>query len=275
MPLESMVPMLRKARAGGYAVGLFDAISYEMALAIVEAAVELRAPVIIGPFYMHRRASAAMVRELAEDASVPVALELDHGRTFQEVMECIRAGYTDVMLDASQEPYERNVALTRQAAEAAHAVGMGVEGELGHVGQASEDGEALQAALTRPEEVARFVADTGVDCLAVAIGSAHGVYRGEPHLDLARLRRIREAVDVPLVLHGGSGISDDDFREAAREGMSKINIYTAMSLAAVAGARRTLESPEVEYPDICRSLVASIKEVVAHHIEVFGSAGKA
>ncbi len=275
MPLQPMIPLLRKAQAEGYAVGLFDTISYEMTTAIVDAAVELHAPVIIGPFYLHRRGIAALIRELAADAPIPIAVELDHGRSFRDVMEAIRAGYTDVMLDASAEPYERNVALTRQAVEAAHAAGVGVEGEIGHVGQASEADEALEAAKTQPEEVARFVADTGVDALAVAIGSAHGVYRGEPRLDFDLLRRIHTAVDVPLVLHGGSGISDDDFRRAAREGMSKINIYTAMALAAVSGARQTLAAPQADYPQLCRGIYGAIKEVVAHHIQVFGSAGKA
>jgi len=270
-----MVPMLRKAQAEGYAVGLFDAHTLEGMLAILEAAVEERSPVIIAPFYMNRRAAVGLIREVAADAPVPVAIELDHGRDFQAVMDSIRAGYTDVMLDASTLPYMENVALTCQAASAAHAVGLGVEGEIGHVGRAEESAEARQAAMTEPDEAARFVAETGVDALAVAVGSAHGAHKGEPRLDLARLRAIRAAVDVPLVLHGGSGISDDDFRQAVAHGMHKINIYTAMARAAVAAMRQTLVDPATSYLQVEREVQAAIREVVVHHMRLLGSAGRA
>ena len=277
MPLQSMAPMLQKAQAGGYAVGLFDVHTLEGMWAVIEAAVEQRSPVIVAPFLASRRAMAAFIREQAGDAPVPVAIELDHGRDFNAAMECIRAGFTDVMLDASTKPYEENVALTRQVVEAAHAVGMGVEAELGHVGrgQAYADVNARRAAFTRPEDAQRFVAETGVDALAVAFGSAHGVYRGQPELDLDLLDRIRVSVDVPLVLHGGSGLSDDDFRAAIERGISKVNIYTNMALAALKAMRGKLADPEVSYVEVGQAVQAAIKEVVAHCMGVFGSAGKA
>jgi fructose-bisphosphate aldolase class II len=225
---------------------------------------------------------AAMIRELAAGTPVPVALHLDHGAEFAEVIACIRCGFTDVMLDASSRPYEENASLTRRVVEAAHAVGMGVEAELGHVGQGVDyaDEASRKAAFTKPEDAERFVAETGVDALAVAVGSAHGVYRGKPELDLDLLAGIREQVAVPLVLHGGSGISDDDFRAAIQRGISKVNIYTAMSLASTAAIHAgmsdgTVDSEGSSYSEIQEVAQKAIVEVVAHHMEVFGSVGKA
>ena len=283
MPLESMVPMLQRARAEGYAVGLFNVHTVEGVVAVLETAEAHRSPVILAPILSAPRpAMAALIRELAARASVPVALHLDHGSKFGQVMECIRCGFTDVMLDASAQSYEDNAALTTKVVEAAHAVGMGVEAELGHVGQGGDyaDEASRKAAFTKPEDAKRFVAETGVDALAVAIGSAHGVYKGDPELDLDLLGRIRDQVDVPLVLHGGSGISDDDFRAAIQNGISKVNIYTAMSLAVTAAVRTgledgTLDSQGSSYSDIQDVAQSAVAGVVAHHMQVFGSVGKA
>ena len=277
MPLQSMVPMLQQAQAEGYAVGLFDAHNIEGMIAILEAASEQRSPVIIAPFFVPRRAAVAFIRELAADSPVPVAIELDHGRDFQAVMECIRAGFTDVMIDASALPYDDNVALARKVEEVAHAAGLGVEAEIGHVGRGVDyaDLDARRAALTQPDEALRFAAETGVDILAVAIGSAHGMYKGTPELDLDRLRQIRAALDVPLVLHGGSGLSDDDFRAAIAGGICKVNIYTNMALAAVAALRQGLDDPAASYIPLQRAAQQAIKQVVVHCMEVFGSVGRA
>lgn len=275
--MQSMVPMLKQARAEGYAIGLFDVHTIEGTLAVVEAATELRSPVILAPIVVPRRAIVAFIRELAADAPVPIAIELDHGQDFKNVMECIRVGFTDVMLDASTKPYEQNVSLTRQVVEAAHAAGLGVEAELGHVGQGVtyDDIEARKATYTQPEEAERFVAETGTDILAVAIGSAHGVYKGEPELDLELLGRIRDRLDVPLVLHGGSGLSDDDYRAVIEHGICKVNIYTNMALAAISAMREGLADPAINYIQAGRAIQGAIKEVVVHYMQVFGSAGKA
>jgi fructose-bisphosphate aldolase class II len=279
MPLQSIVPMLTKAQAEGYAVGLFDVHTLEGTLAVTEAAVEQCSPVIVAPFFAPRPAMVALIRELVADAPVPVAIQLDHGREFKDVIECIRAGFTDVMLDASTEPYEENVALTRRAVNVAHAAGMGVEGELGHVGrgEAYAQANARKAGFTRPEDAERFVAETGVDALAVAFGSVHGVFKGggEPELDLDLLDRIRERVGVPLVLHGGSGVSDEDLRAAIQRGICKVNVYTDMALAAVAAMRQSLADPETPYFEVGRTVVAAIKEVVVDRMQLFGSAGRA
>ena len=277
MPLQSMVPMLKKAQAEGYAVGLFDAHSLEGITAILEAATDQRSPVIIAPFWVPRPAAVALIRELAADAPVPVSIELDHGRDFGAVMDSIRAGFTDVMIDASTLPYEENVALTRKVVEVGHAVGLGVEAEIGHVGRGVnyDDVEARKAALTRPEDADRFAVDTEVDILAVSIGSAHGLYKGTPELDLERLRQIRARVDVPLVLHGGSGLSDDDFQAAIADGICKVNIYTNMAVAAVGAMRKRLEDPAVRYMQVQQAAQEAIKEVVVHCMQVFGSVGRA
>jgi len=277
MPLQSMVPMLKKAQTEGYAVGLFNAHSLEGIMAILEAATEQRSPVIVAPFLVPRRAAVALIRELAADLPVPVAIELDHGRDFGAVMECIRAGFTDVMIDASTQPYEENVALTQKVVEAGHAVGVGVEAEIGHVGRGEDyaDTDARRATLTRPEDAARFAADTGVDLLAVAIGSAHGLYKGEPELDLERLRQIRAVVDVPLGLHGGSGLSSEDFQAAIAGGICKVNIYTNMALSAVDAMRESLADTRVNYIGAQRAIQEAIKQVVVHCMQVFGSVGGA
>ena len=276
MPLQSIVPMLKKAQAEGYGVGLFDAHSWEGVTAILGAAVDQRSPVIIAPQVSPRGPAAALIRGLVEDMPVPVAIELDHGRSFELVMECIRGGFTDVMIDASTLDYEGNVALTSKVVDAAHAVGMGVEAEIGHVGRGTDysDVEARKATFTQPEDAVRFIEDTGADILAVAIGSAHGMYSGTPELDLERLRQIRAAVDVPLVLHGGSGLSDDDFRGAIANGICKINIYTNMALAAVDAMRKSLEDPAVRYRGVQQAAEGAIKGVVEHCMQVFGSSGK-
>jgi fructose-bisphosphate aldolase class II len=272
------VPMLAEAQAAGYAVGLFDVHTLEGTLAVVEAAVEQRSPVIIAPFFAPRPAMVALIRELVVDEPVPVAIQLDHGRDFENVMACIRAGFTDVMLDASTKPYEENVAHTRRAVEAAHAAGMGVEGELGHVGrgEAYADVGARKVGFTRPEDAEGFVAETGVDALAVAFGSVHGVFKGtgEPELDLDLLDRIRGRVDVPLVLHGGSGLSDKDIRAAIQRGICKVNVYTDMALAAVAAMRESLAEPETRYTEVGQAVLAAIKDVVIDRMHLFGSAGQ-
>lgn len=276
MPLQSMVPMLKAAQQGGYAVGLFDVHTLEGVLGVLEAAAELRSPVIVAPMGMPRKAAVALIRELADRIPVPVAIELDHGRDFASVMDAIAAGFTDVMLDVSTCLYEENVSQTKKVVEAAHLAGLGVEGEIGHVGRgdAYDRFEEVRATFTQPEEAVRFVSETGIDALAIAIGSAHGVYKGEPKLDFERLQEIRSRVEVPLVLHGGTGIPDPDFQKAVSLGISKINIYTAMALAAVDTLREKLQNPNVRYMELGRAVQEAIKEVVKHHMTVFGSAGK-
>ena len=278
MPLSSMIPLLKAGRRAGYAVGQFNFHNIDGLSAILKAAEEKSSPVILGPLFLPPRAITAMIRELAADTPVPIAITLDHGHSFEQCDECIRAGYTDVMLDTSALPFEENVRECRRVVETAHAKGVGVEGEIGHVGMGEdyENFTAVSADFTRPDEAARYVEQSGVDAVAVAVGTAHGHYKGEPKLDFERLCEIRSAVEAPLVLHGGSGVSDADFREAIRCGISKVNIYTHLADAALEAVRVQLADPDLKhFFQLQYATGQAIQQVVEHYMDVFGSGGKA
>ncbi|QJD87856.1 class II fructose-1,6-bisphosphate aldolase [Cohnella herbarum] len=237
MALVSSTPLLSTARAEGYCIGAFNVHTLEMLQAVVEAAEETRSPLIIqstvgtvkhlGADYIAAAATVA-----ANRSSVPIALHLDHCSDFNIIMQCIRAGYTSVMIDASHDPFDKNVAETRKVVEAASAVGVNVEAELGRVGGVEDDivVDERDALLADPEECARFVELTGVHTLAPAIGTAHGIYKGDPNIDFDRIGRIASRVSVPLVLHGGSGIPEDQVRRAVSLGMSKMNVATELRI---------------------------------------------
>jgi len=278
MPLTSMIPLLKAARSGGYAVGQFNFHNMDGLLAILGAADEKGSPVILGPLFLPPRAIMSMVRELAGEASAPIAVTLDHGQSFDQCMQCVRAGYTDVMLDTSALPFEENARESRRVADAAHAAGVGVEGEIGHVGMGEdyEDYSRIASDFTGPEEAARYVEESGVDAVAVAIGTAHGHYKGEPKLDFDRLAEIRGAVEVPLVLHGGSGVTDDDFRKAIGSGISKVNIYTHLADAALEAVRSQVSDPDLKhFFQLQYASQQAMRQVVEHYMDVFGSSGKA
>ncbi|OUS77790.1 fructose-1,6-bisphosphate aldolase, class II [Paenibacillus sp. MY03] len=252
MTLVSSTPMLAAARAGGYCVGAFNVHTLEMLQAVAEAAEEARSPLIIqstvgtvkhlGADYIAAAAKAA-----ADRSSVPIALHLDHCSDFCIIMQCIRAGYTSIMIDASHDPFEENVAATRKAVEVAEAVGINVEAELGRVGGVEDDivVDDRDALLADPDECAEFVERTGVHTLAPAIGTAHGIYKGEPNIDFERIGRIASKVGVPLVLHGGSGIPDNQVRRAVALGMSKMNVATELRILF----SDAIKSVFAEYPD--------------------------
>jgi fructose-bisphosphate aldolase class II len=273
-----MIPLLRRARVEGYAVGQFNFHNFDGLSAILKAAEERKSPVIVGPLFLPPRAIAAMVRELVADVPVPVAITLDHGQSFEQCEECVRAGYTDVMLDTSALPFEDNVRECRCVVEMAHDAGVGVEGEIGHVGMGEdyEDFSSVAATFTEPDEAAQYAEQSGVDAVAVAVGTAHGHYKGQPKLDFARLQGIRSAVDIPLVLHGGSGVSDDDFREAIRSGISKVNIYTHLADAALEAVRAQFDEADLKhFFQLQYASGQAMKKVIAHYMNVFGSSGKA
>ncbi|BAF61019.1 MAG: class II fructose-1,6-bisphosphate aldolase [Pelotomaculum sp.] len=284
MPLVTAGELLKEAETGGYAVGAFNCNNMEIVQAIVAAAEAENAPVIMQASQGAIRYAgidyiAAMARLAAGRARVPVALHLDHGTSFEQVVQCIRAGFTSVMIDGSRLPLAENVALTRRVVEVARAVGVSVEAELGKIGGAEDDiaVSEREAVLTDPEEAGIFVRETGVDCLAVAVGTAHGRYRGVPKLDFPRLEKIRSAVQIPLVLHGSSGVPDEAVREAIRLGVRKVNIDTNIREAFVAAARRVLEADPGEIDP--RKVLAPAREaavaVIREKIRVFGSANKA
>ena len=251
MPLVTSKKLLLDAQEGCYAVGAFNVENMEMVQAVVAAAEELRAPVILQTTpstlkYADVDFFYANVKTAAEKAAVPVVMHLDHGSSFDLAMQAFRAGYTSIMIDGSPKPFSENVQVTRAVASACHPAGIPVEAELGKVGGKEDDligGEGNP--YTDPREAQAFVEATGVDFLAVAIGTAHGVYKGVPRLDLDRLREIRAIVSIPLVLHGTSGVPDDTVRACIARGICKVNYATDLRIAFTKGVSAYLK----EHPD--------------------------
>ena len=277
--LVTLNDVLKKAQEGKYAVGLFNTTDSDMLQAVIEAAEELNSPVVIGtaevllPFG-ELQLIAPSVIAAAKRAKVPVVVHYDHGLTFDRCIEALKLGFSSIMFDGSAGDYETNIAATREIVKIAHSFGASVEGEIGHVGLASDESEDLTDMYTTPEEAKAYIDATGVDALAIAIGSAHGVYKKKPMLNIERLKEIRAAVDTPLVLHGGSGLSDDDFKNTIREGIAKVNIFTDLCLA---GDRATTDgnAQGIGYLATRNLKVEYIKEAVKEKIRLFGSEGKA
>lgn len=277
--LVTLNEVLKKAQKGKYAVGLFNTTDSDMLQAVIEAAEELNSPVVIGTAeillpYGELKLIAPSMLAAAKRAKVPVVVHYDHGLTFERCIEALKLGFSSVMYDGSAKDYAINLAETREMVKIAHAFGASVEGEIGHVGNASDGDESLTDMYTTAEEAAAYIEATGVDALAVAIGSAHGVYKKKPMLNVERLKEIRSAVDAPLVLHGGSGLSDDDFRNTIREGIAKVNIFTDLCLAGDRAMKVGAESG-IGYLETRNLKVKEIKETVKEKIKLFGSADKA
>ena len=280
--LVNMKEMLEKAREGQYGIGFFNAVNVEMARAVIETAEELRAPVIVGtaevllPVMPLERVAEYLV-PMAEKAAVPVTVHYDHGLTFGKCMEALELGFSSVMYDCSTAPYGENLGKVAEMVGICHARGVTVEGELGHVGDNEGAGKLENPSdfYTDPETAADFIRRTGVDALAVAVGNAHGDYKFPPKLDFGRIAAIRDAAGVPLVLHGGSGLSDDDFREAVRRGVCKINIFTDLDKAGKAGIEKGLRAGAGSMMALMPYEIEAMKEVVRNKIGLFGSAGRA
>ncbi|NLS77085.1 MAG: class II fructose-bisphosphate aldolase [Chloroflexi bacterium] len=281
MTLVSALGELKKAQQGGYAVPCFDTFEMQGTRGIFAALESRRAPGIIGLYTRlldepHGRALTQFVRVMAEEATVPVSIMLDHGASFEHCVRALTFGFTDVMYDGSKLSLEENVAATRQIVQAAHAVGAAVEAELGHVGSGSEYQEfgGRGQGFTDPAAVERFVAATGVDALAVAIGTAHGQYAGEPRLDLALLDEIRRRVEIPLVLHGGSGLSDAQFQAAIRGGVAKINIFTNLALEATRRVAQRAAQERPSFGDITEPIREAFQDECARFLDVFLASGR-
>jgi len=282
MPLVSVLPGLEKAQQEHYALPCFDTIELLGTQGIYDALEEAKAPGLIGIWSgmldrPYAKSTMAAIRAMADEVTVPVSIILDHGQDYEHCIKALAWGFTDVMYDGSSLPIEENIATTRLIVRAAHTVGAAVEAELGHVGRGSDYQEfgARREGFTNPDDVERFVAETGVDFLAIAIGTAHGMYEGEPQLDLDLLAEIRQRVGIPLVLHGGSGLSEQQFRAAIEIGISKVNIFTNLAQAATA---RMLEAAQGENPSyfaMIRSISEAFKESCLYHLELFGTSGKA
>lgn len=284
MSLVTGKKILDRALSGHYAIGAFNVHNMETVQAVVNVAIEEKAPLIIQTSastikYAGAKFLAANVKAAAEDADIPIALHLDHATTYQQVVECIRVGYTSVMIDGSKLPYDENVALTKKVVELAHYAGVSVEAELGKVGGTEDDisVDEREAAFTVPEEAVKFIEDTGVDYLAIAIGTAHGVYKGEPKLDFERLKKIRSMVNVPLVLHGASGVPDEGLRNAVVCGINKINLATDLKLPMARTIRNIfMANPDEDDPRKYLGAARDAVEVVVRDkIRVIGCNGKA
>lgn len=283
MPLVTTAQMLRDAQNGRYAVGAFNVENLEMVMAVIRAAEEAHAPVILQTTpstikYAGLDYYLAMATTAAARASVPVAMHLDHGDSLAVAMQALRTGYTSIMIDGSHGSFEDNIALTRRVVDACAPSGISVEAELGKVGGKEDnlDGGSGNP-FTDPQEAAEFVSRTGVDSLAVAIGTAHGVYSGTPKLDFERLSAIREVVSIPLVLHGASGVPDEAVRESITRGICKVNFATELRIAYSDGIKAYLaKDPAVFDPKkYGKPAMDNVVAVVKDKMAVCGCAGKA
>ncbi|MGQ9676615.1 MAG: class II fructose-1,6-bisphosphate aldolase [Chloroflexota bacterium] len=284
MPLVPSKDLLQAAFEGKYAIGAFNAFNLEMVQAIVEAAEEERSPLILqisqGAIkYAGLEQATEMVKVAAQLASVPVVLHLDHGTDFAQVVRCLRAGFTSLMYDGSAKPFDENVAVTRHIVEMGHAVGVSVEAELGRIGGVEDhlNVSELEATMTDPKEARRFVELTGVDSLAVAVGTVHQMTTRTAQINFERISALREAAGIPLVLHGASGVPDEGVREAVARGICKINIATHLNKAFVEAVGQALAAnPGVVDP---RKILVrgkeAVKEGVREKIRLFGSNGRA
>ena len=275
--------LLLDAQARHYAVGAFNVENMEFVQAVIAAAEEAQAPVILQTTpgtlkYAKPWMFAAMVKAAAEHASVPVVMHLDHGDSFDTAMRCFRAGYSSIMIDGSKQPFEENVRLTRSVVEACHSAGIPVEAELGKVGGKEDDlVNADDSPYTDPAQAREFVERTGVDSLAIAIGTAHGVYKVPPVLDVERIDAVKRLVSIPFVLHGTSGVPDDKVRDCIRRGMCKVNYATDLRIAYTQGVKDYIvKDPEVFDPKKYGAAgLAYVKQYVLGRMEVVGCIGKA
>lgn len=282
MPLVTTKEMLLDAQKGGYAVGAFNVENMEMVQAVLAAAEELQAPVIMqttpstvkyaGLDYYLANVAAAAAR-----TSVPVAMHLDHGSSFELAMQALRTGYTSIMIDGSHSVFEENIALSKRVVDACAPSNVPVEAELGKVGGKEDDLDGGDGGYTVPSEAAEFVEKTGVSSLAVAIGTAHGVYVGEPKLDLDRLTEIRKVVEIPLVLHGASGLSDEAVMESIKRGICKVNFATELRIAYTDGVKKLLaDAPDTIDPKKYGAAGReNVTQLVMNRMKVCGCDGKA
>ena len=280
--LVNMNDVLLPAKEKGYGVGFFNAVNVEMARAVIETAEELNAPVMVGTAEvllpaMEMERVAEYLIPMAQKAKVPVCVHYDHGLTKERCKQAIELGFTSIMYDCSMDDYETNIARLKEMTDVCHALNITVEGELGHVGDNAGAGKLENPSdyFTDPDTALDFVRRTGVDSLAVAVGNAHGDYAFPPKLDFERIRRISEMTDLPLVLHGGSGLSNDDFKQAVSCGICKVNIFTDIDKAGKAGIEKGLAAGAKTMMGLIPYEIEAMKEVVRKKITLFGSLDRA
>jgi len=286
MSLVNLKTVLTDAYAKKYAVGAFNIASFDFLQTIRDTAVKHRSPVILNIAqvhfpYVNLDDFIPSILDITKRADVPMVLNLDHGLDFDAVMKTVRSGFTSVMFDGSAYSYEENIERTAEVVKICHSLNISVEGELGAVGGdegGNLEGSANEQFFTNPEQADDFVRRTGIDALAVAIGNSHGKYKGKPKLDFERLKKIKDKVRVPLVLHGGSGIPEEDFRKAISLGISKINFYTGMSQAALHSLSISINNAREkynEYLDIMEKVKVDVASAIEEQMKVFGSINKA
>ena len=273
--LVNLNDVLGYTKVKKFGVGMFNGLSADFYEGLIDAAEELKTPIIIGiADRFVDRLDFEMLAEvmifLAKRSSVPVCVHLDHAKSLKNIIRAIKAGFTSVMFDGSNLPFEENIKKTKEVVEIAHSVGVSVEGELGVVGRGEWDFKNPEF-YTKPEEAEVFAKQTGVDALAVSIGTVHGVYKGEPKLDFERLAEIRKRVDCYLVLHGGSGLSDDDFKKCIEYGINKGNIFTDLTLAINEKLPEFIKTTDNLTPAIFEKIRMIVKEEAIKKLKVFGS----
>ena len=283
--LVNMNEVLYPAKKGKYAVGLFNAVNLELARGIIAAAESTGSPIIMGtaevlfPYGPLEEVSYYLI-PMAKKAKVPVVIHLDHGLKKETCIRALELGFSSIMYDCSIDPYEENVRKVKEMADIAHSYGATIEGELGHVGdnEGSAEGsshlEDPTKYYTDPKQAKDFVQRTGVDALAIAVGTAHGAYKLPPKLDFERIRTIASTIDVPLVLHGGSGLTDRDFKQAIHDGISKVNIFTDINVAAVKAALRNFLDTDLGIIELIPAQVEAVKQEVIKKLTLFGSADR-
>ncbi len=279
--LVNMRDLLKEAKKGDWAVGSFSVANMEMILGVLKAAKELSSPVILQIAEVRLKQSpleliGPMMVAAAKDADIPVAVHFDHGKTEGKIFEALSLGFTSVMFDGSQLPLQENIDETNRVAKEAKKYGAAVEAEIGAVGGSEDGSEHIAINCTNPEEALRMANETDTDALALAIGNAHGNYKETPHLRFDILQKCAEMIDIPLVLHGGTGISDEDFRKCAKMGIKKINIATATFDSVEHSVANAYSEGKINgYYDLHAAEIEGAYQNAKRHIEIFGSAGRA
>lgn len=283
--LVNLNEVLLPAKKNKYAVGLFNAVNLELARGIIQGAEETGSPVIMGtaevllPYGPLEELSYFLI-PMAKKAKVPVVIHYDHGLTFEKCIEALKLGFTSIMYDCSTDTYEENIRKVKELTYIAHQFGATVEAELGHVGdnEGSAEGDSFltnpEDFYTNPQQAKEYVEETKIDALAIAVGTAHGAYKLKPKLDFERISEISNTIDIPLVLHGGSGLSDKDFKVAIERGISKVNIFTDINEAAAIGSKQVLDDGKKCLTDMIPYEVEMIKQAVINKMKLFNSIGK-
>ena len=276
--LVTMKEILDRAKKDNYGVTAPNVQSEDTVRAVIKVAEKCNAPMIIDvnafihpdlPWFVH------MIRDLVEKSPVPFAINLDHGKSYEDIMLGINSGFTSIMVDRSSLSYEDNIAQTKETVKMCRPLNISVEAELGHVGQSEDYSSDVSDHFTKPEEVKKFVEETGIDCLAVAIGTAHGRYHGTPHIDFDLLKQITDVVDIPLVLHGGSGTGDENLRKAVKNGIQKVNLATELVVAGKEELETFIQDKNFDKWQLIPSFIKGYSDRLEHYVKLFDQENRA